>query len=222
MSLFRSAEIRWVFEGKPKQGIKSWFRNGGYMPSEETRKDQYLIFPGMEKIGIKLRQSKLEFKPIIQSNIDIALPSTIVGKPEVWEKWSIEDSEAGEFLYNYANNNEEHWINVEKSRLLRKFSADNGAIKEVNASERPNEGCGIEITELKIRKLITNADSTLTEYWSFGLEAFGGKDNICNILEQSINKFMSDDLVDEFKELSLTIDNSMSYPEFLFTISKTR
>ena len=211
MSINRSAEIRWIFEGKIKENIKERFNNGTFKPKYEERDDQYLVLAGLDKIGIKLREKKLEFKPLVSSKIEINLPDKINGKVELWEKWSLKDSEAGAFLHIPKNTDNENWIKINKSRFLRKYSMDNGISEEVNPDYRPDEGCGVEITGLII-------DKTIESYWTLGFEAFGSNENIVNILSEVINNFFTEDTLISLNEQELCIDNSKSYPEFLTSI----
>jgi len=217
MSSFKSSEIRWMFDGELNRGVESWFKDGEFEPSIQERKDQYLIFPGMKFVGIKLRESKLEFKPLIQSNV-VTLPELGSGKVELWEKWSIEKSAAGDFLHSFAGTDPHHWISVYKKRMLRKYSCVGDVVKEIDVSKRPAEGCGIEITELKIPNPLNHVGNDQVKYWTFGFEAFGNDENTATILDKTVKEFFHNNLLEKLDDFSLLVKDSMSYPEFLFNL----
>jgi len=212
----QSSEIRWFVENQLPNNVEEWFKTSKYLVGDNSRTDHYLIFPGMEKVGIKLRESNLEFKPIIKSGVPLKLPDNIFGKTEIWEKWSIKESEAGKFLHNFHTNNGNNWITLHKRRLLRKYSGEGGNACETEVSNFPEEGCGIEITDLEVTVPNTNSKDLIKYYyWTFGLEAFGRNENLVLILEKTLNDFFANNQSEQWNNLSLTKMNSKSYPEFL-------
>ena len=49
-----SAELRWFFEGDVPMAMDAWFREGASVEAE-VRRDRYLVFPGCDSVGVKIR-----------------------------------------------------------------------------------------------------------------------------------------------------------------------
>src|SRR5437764_7681412 len=92
-----SAEIRW-FLPSPSSGfvdaVLKWFKSqytaDGVGVQSEKREDSYLVFPGCDSIGVKLRAGKdLEIKAIAASPRPFQLDSGVSGRIDQWVKYSI-------------------------------------------------------------------------------------------------------------------------------------
>src|SRR5205807_8153515 len=61
-ALDRSAELRWFFPGRPPGPVVAWFEVNAEAP--QTRVDVYLVLPGTDALGVKIRGSttNLELK----------------------------------------------------------------------------------------------------------------------------------------------------------------
>jgi len=59
--MLKSTEIRWFFEGKIPIRVTKILKEAR-LDISENRIDHYLLVPGCENIGIKIRNSRLEIK----------------------------------------------------------------------------------------------------------------------------------------------------------------
>ncbi len=199
-----SAEIRWFHDGPLGEKTLDWFKGAKNLVAE-TRTDRYFAFPGCESGGVKLRtyNDKRNFEIKLQRGgpEPLKLPAGLSGRADCWVKWSCgEDSVhalVGELMA--ANKG---FIDVEKTRYLRKFSADAGQRIEVDGNARPAAGCGVELTALSVHG---------KPWWSFALEAFGPDEHIRQILLETARDFIAQNPpIDTF-----TVANSCSYPVWL-------
>lgn len=155
MFILPSVETRWFGRGSPTPAVRAWFESGPRPPqAEPAREDRYLTHPD-ESLGIKLRQGKLEIKRRESLCESLHLPD-VAGIVERWRKWS--------FVLVEDDLPSEGWIAVHKRRLVRTYAFENGQALAISATERPAQGCNVELTEL-----IVNRDS----WWTLGFEAFG-------------------------------------------------
>ncbi len=204
-----SAEVRWFFEGESPSTIQTWFGNtNGEVKVEEVRVDKYLIFPACDSVGVKLRDGKkFEVKSLI------AAPRPFVGegfngRTDSWVKWSFDDKQhmpkvAEAMLVG------DQWISVEKTRMLRKFSATNGDLQPVDPDLRPDCGCNIELTRLQV-------EATKTIWFTLGFEAFGPVARVAQILAEATPLFFQQRGAMPCRELSGLA--SFSYPAWLATL----
>jgi hypothetical protein len=213
-----SNEIRWfTIPPGDQQKIERWFAN--LNPPRKiadndvySRQDYYLLLDGVENLGIKLREPKkvaetgklktaLEIKRQISGSREWKLNSN-TGYANKWEKFSYDLAEGGDSLLwlNAAlPASDTNWVKVDKERILAKYDADINSI--VNENERPKEGCGVELTKIRISGKV---------YYSFGMEAFSesGKQIDTNFTKCA-------ELI--FNDLNLAgfkFEDSLSYPEF--------
>ena len=59
-----STEIRWLFQNDSFEMAAGWFKNYSEISpkAEKMRTDYYLLFPGCDNVGVKLREEKFEIK----------------------------------------------------------------------------------------------------------------------------------------------------------------
>ena len=57
-----STEVRWFFPGEPSAETWAWVRSGDLGALQSPRTDEYLVLPGRETTGIKLREGLFEVK----------------------------------------------------------------------------------------------------------------------------------------------------------------
>ena len=217
-----SKEARWFLSNEKVQPIKDWF-HGLAKPQKLAdddiypRQDYYLTMPGVENLGIKIREPKkdegtgkmktsLEVKRLISKNKPIELENHNRGYSNKWQKLSYELKEGGSDLLSInwslpsSGNN---WLRVDKDRILAKYDAEHKSITGDNTDL--DEACGIELTKIKINNSV---------FYSFGLEAFsksGDKldenfDGCCSYIFARITL------------TGLTLESSLSYPAFLSTM----
>ncbi|MEO6734554.1 MAG: hypothetical protein ABIN01_25260 [Ferruginibacter sp.] len=212
-----SKEIRWFFNDNIKP-MEEWFANlpipqkldeTGFYP----RQDYYLAMPGVRNLGIKIREPKkdatsgklktaLEVKQQISDNEPIEMRNA-KAFVNTWQKFSYELVEGAENLLAInlpIPTTDKNWIRIDKDRIMVKYDADNKKICE--GKEKLDEACGIELTKIQLLG---------KEYYSLGLEAFStsGKKLEANF------KACCDYVFKSIYIEGLTLENSLSYPEFL-------
>ena len=214
-----SRETRWFLPDDKMLPVTAWFESlpgSGRLEGSQSfpRQDYYLKMPGVEDIGIKIREPKkdgdsgkikslFELKRLISEKEPLKFANNNNGYSGKWQKLSYELSGGSSDLILINPellSSDNNWIRVDKDRILIKYDSANQLIVEGSTNIR--EGCGIELVKIKIDNSV---------HYSFGLEAFSesGKklDN---------NFYDCCDLV--FHQIGLTglaLDHSFSYPGFL-------
>jgi hypothetical protein len=190
-NIFPSREVRWFFSGADTSTWGRWFDDNfkGYVKNERRRYDRYLIFPGIDFAGVKLREYEpdpknrktlnLEFKlrespPLAESFLD-----GVTGMVESWRKWSdeVETSEAG--FIEASGVAKGTWRTVTKDRKVARYRAFDDKVQLMPANTSPKEipsGCTVEFTRL--------GDDSGT----FGFETFGNesKYDLGTILKRTV------------------------------------
>jgi len=214
-----SRELRWFLSDDKMAPIAAWFTSLPGSPRlgdglSFPRQDYYLKMPGVDNIGIKIREPKkdkdsgkikslLEVKRLISEKESIKFHNNNHGYSGKWQKLSYELTDTGNdlLLINpMIASSDSNWIRVDKDRLLVNYDAKNKLIVEGN--NEVEEGCGIELVKIKIVNSV---------YYSFGLEAFSksGKELDKNFYE------CCDVAIAQVGVSGLGPDYSFSYPEFL-------
>ncbi len=199
-----SAEIRWFHRGALGSATTKWFADGKTLDAEE-RTDRYLVFPGCESGGVKMRtygqKRNFEIKLLRGAAEPLMLPSGVSGRADCWVKWSYGDPAVDDLVRDLMRASDGS-VDVEKTRYLRKFSTDSGSPAEVDPTARPTAGCGIELTGLVVRN---------EAWWSFALEAFGAPENVRATLETVARAFLHTRRPAD----AFSTANSCSYPAWL-------
>ena len=175
--MYATAEVRWFGRGDAPAAVRMWFDAGPWLPrAEPSRRDHYLK-TGSDGIGIKLRGGKLECKRRLESRGPVELAAEIVGRLELWRKWSMTLDAAASQVADVMRP-ARFWLTTEKRRRLRKFAIDvSGAVLEVQPpeaqSEGPAAGCDLELTELAVGR---------ERWWTLGFEAFGEGSDLAETL----------------------------------------
>ena len=197
-----SAELRWFFSGSFPSGVKEWFCGSKLCKEEKSRTDHYLVFPGSNSVGLKVRDGrKLQVKARVREPEPFSLPGGAVsGRLDAWVKWSHDDGDVADRLAGLRFG-DPLWVSVIKERWLRKFQLDDGQLNEVDADTRHDRGCTIELTR------ITFKDSP---WWSIAFESFGP-----TLLPDDVARTAAHFLKLLPRGLILTERDSMSYPEWL-------
>lgn len=206
----QSSEIRWFFPQSLPQEVLEWFSAGENLTPERVREDEYLLFPGCDTVGVKLREGKLEVKTLQAASRPLDLDGGITGRTDQWVKWSFGNE--GLKTMKEALLESERWGRVSKERFLRKFSYDSGNPVEVQSEEKPlpTSGCNVELTRLRV-----NADPG--EWFSLGFEAFGAPASTAKILDDTLRKFFGEH--GDMPGVRLTGRESLSYPAWLATLT---
>jgi len=184
--------------------------------------------PKIMTFGIKLREpkvkdsvnsAKLEPKLLLKDHGVKKFSNNNSGKTNEWVKFSfdimhdssqkIDSPEFMQIINSYVPSadlstagNKEHWIKVDKDRMLVKFDAGSGNI--VDANIRVDDGCGIELTKIRIGE---------KKYYSLGLESFSTNGKHSEVFDKAVTH-----LFNSIKVSGLSEKNSMSYPELLSSI----
>lgn len=200
-----SAEVRWFYHEPRPESILNWFCTNKSLSPEDPRMDHYLVFPGSESVGIKIREGKFEAKALRGASEIVQYPYNISGRSECWIKWSYEKEAVKTWVQAILS--ESHgWVDVTKVRWLRKFSLDHPELLEVSDDERPKEGCNVELTQLTIAG---------EEWWSFAFEAFGEPGQVREYLQKVAEHFFSIHPPILFQAI-----NSCPYPVWLANFSQ--
>jgi hypothetical protein len=165
-------EVRWFQLGTIPEAIAQWFQQvelGQHLAIPPQRQDTYLLLPGHEYLGLKLRQGNLEVK-LRQAELGLhSFGSGWQGQVEQWIKWSSGDSHppltVGEQPLTQAL--EGTWINVHKVRSQRQYKVlPNSTCVAVPLGQLMPTGCTVELTQLTIND---------HAWWSLAFEATGDR-----------------------------------------------
>jgi hypothetical protein len=200
-----SAELRWFFNGPFPSGVREWFCGSDLCRLEKARTDHYLVFPGSNSVGVKVRDGKkFQVKARVSEPGPFSLPAGIaVGRLDSWVKWSYKDAEMSERLANLRFG-DPLWVSVIKERWLRKFQLDDRELTEVDADMRYDRGCTIELTDITVKDSL---------WWTLAFESFGPTPLPADVV-RAAHHFLN--LLPQ--GLVLTERDSMSYPEWLSRI----
>ncbi|MDQ3290568.1 MAG: hypothetical protein M3Q05_04690 [Bacteroidota bacterium] len=213
-----SAEIRWFFKSLTEVSvIENWFKaQQKYFSEQWDRTDIYLWQPDLEKHSVKIREGKVEVKVLSKDRGVVIIDPANSGISNNWVKYSFElketDTENNALLKQFSQPTDKPdksiWVRVDKERLLVKYAlhAPNDSLSLIPENEWPDEGCGVELTRIKINQ---------QEYYTFGLEAFSKTQ--CE--EMNLEKVLSQ-LIPEININGLHYLQSHSYPSFLANLHK--
>lgn len=207
--MLASAEVRWFFRGDPPVEVGEWFRRGDLWTQQANRVDEYLLLPGCSAAGIKLREGRFEVKAQTEAPVVTEYPGGVRGRRDGWVKWSrsAPDPEQTRALLTA---DDEQWVRVGKDRTLRGFSLDGASPDEgpheVDASsQRPQRGCGVEITRVSVLAPVE------TTWWTLGLEGFDDGGDPTECLDRVARFFFAS----ETPPVTLGLDASLSYAAWL-------
>jgi len=208
--MVHSAEVRWFIPTTLPERVQDWFKDGQPSPElEDSRVDEYLLFPDCDSVGVKLREGKLEIKAMLCAPRPISMGAGINGRTDQWVKWSFKSEGLRDL--NLGLHQSGKWVKVRKERCLRKFSAD-ANIVEVPAKQKPFPiaGCNVELTRIEVEED--------PRFWfSLGFESFGPSGSTSKILDDTLRLF--------FKKRGLMPGvplnglASLSYPAWLATFA---
>ena len=204
--MLHTAETRWFFPETLPDSVLTWFRAGQALDSEGVQVHEYLMFPGCNSVGVKLREGRLEIKAMRGTSRPLNLDPGVHGRIEQWVKWSF----AGDGLQalDAALHQAGRWMKVRKERFLRKFSAEGKSLVEVSARVKPLPaiGCNIELTRIEV-------DADPRFWFSLGFEAFGPSGVTVTILGDAIHLYFTErGLV---PRIPLNECDSFGYPAWL-------
>lgn len=217
--MFTTAEVRWFCEGPVPDKMEQWLCRSSMALKAAPREDYYLLFPAALGLGLKLREGRLEIKPLVESLGVRTFTADVAGSVQVWKKEAYGEPAIQEF--ERLRTSAPHlWIAVRKERTLRKFSLEGATIVAVPADRVfLRDGCNAEVTKITVDGLA---------YWSFNFEAYGDPSRVADYLQRvAIHVLKEDRRPRLFKTSASSADafsaeNSCSYPEWLWQLAKKR
>jgi hypothetical protein len=204
VDILDSLEVRWFLppDSTASAVLETWFKSAA---EDGARTDHYLA-TGRHDLGFKARivadqPAKVETKYLLGSLGVVELAPEMFGELQRWTKLSLEIEDAK--LQRAGA-----WLAVMKKRRLRKYAVTlTSAATEVLVTERPDVGCGVELTRLEYT---SNAIKRVE--WTFGLEAFGPKEQLLHVLQAVCRAIASGSALPE-----LRAEWTASYPSWLLS-----
>jgi hypothetical protein len=211
--VYRTIEVRWFLPGEPDPAVAAWVNGGAPAAWTGRRRDVYLVIPGVDGLGLKLRgeettalgtaPGRFEVKARAAQRAGIDLPSgRVAGRVEEWLKWSYVGGAIQPFVAPLLAHPLR--VVVDKQRLRRKHDLASGPPfprVAVDGTEVPR-GAFLELTAVRVRR---------RPWWSLGLEAFGPRDDPG--LEEAFRRLVGGLFRDCPRELDAS--DSGSYPGWL-------
>ncbi len=169
--------------------MRSWFDESADPP--ETRSDRYLVLPGTDALGVKVRGGSTSFELKLRPRPGelMALGSGGSGQCEEWQKWSFGRAGITRWVPRLGLP-KARWVTVVKQRRMTAIPY------------RADAGCDVELTALE----------ALGQSWStLGFEAFGPPAELLPALERAVTTVLAS--VGDFDA-----DLSCGYPGWLATL----
>jgi hypothetical protein len=172
-----TSEARWFFKGELSDAVLDWFLSGARdvrADEAEARTDRYLVFPGCDTVGVKVRDandrgnSAFEVKALLRGPKVTRLGPRVTARVDEWIKWSSPMDRFPDWTAAILAS-EPTWVTVEKERRLRTFSLDEGDPVEVDREASPDRGCTIDVVTLATRG---------EDWWTLGLESSGPAEQV--------------------------------------------
>jgi len=162
----RTAELRWFFRTLPPRPVVDWFEKMADPP--ETRTDCYLVLPGTDALGVKVRggSTRLELKLRPRPPEPMGLPGGVSGQREEWQRWSLPRPVITRLFPRLALP-KARWIKVTKQRRL------------TTIPYRGDAGCRVELTALKAQG---------QEWSTVGFEAYGPDADLAPALDAAADE----------------------------------
>jgi hypothetical protein len=209
-TFYHSAEVRWFVTADDDnwRRVQSWFAPGDpkLLIREPERTDAYLLMP-TRVAGVKQRQGKLEIKTLtVEARTCAFAGGSAEGLVDEWVKWSFESGQAAALETELTKAGP--WCRVIKDRFLQKYSYAGAQVSTVSPSERPDEGCNIELTRLAL-------SASQWDRFTIGFEAFGAPERTATILAAGVERFFADH---GRAPIDLRAADSLNYPAFLLKV----
>lgn len=188
----RSAELRWFFRRPPPRPVVDWFQAAADPP--DTRSDVYLLLPGTDALGVKIRggTTRFELKLRPRPPRTVRLPGGTTGELEEWQRWSF-SRPAMTRPFPRLGLPKARWLEVDKERRQTTvpFRGDTA-------------GCRVELTAVRTRG---------RQWTTVGFESFGPEADLVPALEAAAETvFTALDLAGP-----LPAELSCGYPGWLAT-----
>lgn len=200
--MYPTAEVRWFVEDPLPEAVEEWFHHVAGAHVWESRTDRYVRPASADGLGVKGRTGNLEVKRLARVVGTEALHPDVVGRMELWRKWSFPLAAAAR-LTNDAGD----WVAVTKRRQKGTFAVRDGGVERVRREGQTGRGCSLEVAEVRA------AGRT---WWSVSFEAFGSyeEDALAATLRRA-----ADHVFDTPPPFALDAEASMSYPAWLWRLA---
>ena len=221
---FHTQECRWFFEGPAPGAVVEWFEDA--RPWERSagiarlawprhwRVDRYLIFPGRDDMGLKLRlepgappeSARIEVKGrAAELGLD-DFGRAMRGRVDHWVKWSFEPAAGPTGLSQVLEGAGS--CAVSKKRLLRRAwpQGQDTALELPLTNVRFSRGMSVELTRIRVEAQI---------WWTLGFEAHPCDQVLRDPFHDQVALFLAD-----FPEPGLlSAARSWAYPTWLKRLS---
>lgn len=198
--MFQTAEVRWFYPEPLPAHVIAWFCGKQSLEPQE-RTDRYLIFPGCETVGVKVREGRFEIKALQGTGGIVRYAPHVTGRAECWVKWSYGDPPVEPWVRALQFERAD-WIDVVKARRLRSFVFDGTQVAEVPGLAQVELGATVELTR------ITALDR---DWWALAFEAFGASQRNRETLHAVAGIFFAHNP----PPVRLNVTQSCSYPTWL-------
>jgi hypothetical protein len=157
----RTAELRWFLRGPPPGPVAAWFER--VADPSRTRTDVYLVLPGTDALGVKIRGGTTSFEVKLRPRpgTPVAFGDGVSGQLEEWQKWSSPRAVITRLLPRLGLP-KGRWVAVEKQRRMTKIPYHDGS------------GCNLELTAL---------EASGQTWTTLGFESFGPESDLVPALE---------------------------------------
>ncbi len=197
--MYPTTEVRWFLAGTSPAHVDAWFRRVGRDPAHDSRIDHYLRLPGVDGVGVKWREERLEVKRRVTAGEAVAFTSECTGAVARWRKWSFGLAETDVLTRLRAADD---WIAVAKDRRLHAYAVDaERGVRNVPPGITPWSGCELELGTVQA------AGQT---WWTVAFEAFGEEEAQSTALQRTVEHVLAAE-----GTLALPATASASYPRWL-------
>lgn len=197
---FHTQECRWFSEGLVPDAVVEWFEDA--RPWERStgiarlawprhwRVDRYLIFPGRDDLGLKLRlesgappeSARIEVKGrVAELGLD-DFGRAMRGRVDHWVKWSFEPAEGPAALSQVLE--KAGCCAVSKKRLLRRawLQGQDKAVELPVTPVRFSRGMSVELTRISVEAQL---------WWTLGFEAHPCDDGVRDPFHDQVALFLA-------------------------------
>lgn len=211
-----SAEARWFFPGPLPPAALDWLAAGRPLTPEPPRVDYYLLLPGLETVGVKWRQGRLEIKRRT-GPARLFRRRWLVGRQEQWVKWAwaMAGVAPAAVPSHFVKLREASWITppaawlaVSKQRYLQRWGVADGRLTAVAAQlPPPAAGCNLEWTEAQ-----WPTQPGAPTWFTLGVEAYGPPAETLALFRLGLTQLLA---AGPPPHLTLTAATALSYPAWL-------
>lgn len=218
-----TAEVRWFLPGALPASLVERFHSAeltlgrehtaDLVREEPARIDTYLVMPGSEVVGVKLRQGMFEIKAQCSPASATRFTDSCAGLADTWCKLSMaaQELDAGS-IWPEDRNLARH---VMKRRHLRRYLASDAIVSEPILAAA-SSGCNFEVTEVGLvdGNEADRATPVGEPFHSLSFEAFGATTGIEAVRDRCVPAVLAL-LGPAALGLDLSEASSHSYPAWL-------